>query len=488
MRWLRGSILRKVLIPMVMASVLAGGVILGMAVWQQVTVREYDLVEANRLLAEVAVQGVETGYAINRWPDEILDQISKSADVLFLRVVKPDGEVYAVYGRDMWVDSIDDLSLGSEEVVVKDSFINGSGERIKVIVHPLHMGDGSRPWSLFLGMSLKSVVAARNKLISDSAVYFLGIIALVALLSYGLTTALTKPLGPLTEGVRSIARGELGHRIRLKTGDEIEELGEAFNHMAGELELRVGEIEEARDMMSAANKELKRLSEVKSRFLANVSHDLRTPLTSILGFSAVVLKKGKDDPQWERFVTIIHDESERLTRLVNDVLDLSKLEAGKVEWHLGDMDIAVVVNETVESMQGAAAQKGITLRVDDDAMSALVHGDADRLADVMTNLIGNAIKFTDEGEITINMIKEGSNIRVSVSDTGMGVAPEIRDSLFEPFEQVDDARLRKTRQSTGLGLAICREVVLYHGGKIWFTSELGQGSTFYFTLPVIEIS
>jgi len=231
---------------------------------------------------------------------------------------------------------------------------------------------------------------------------------------------------------------------------------------------------------------LQKANENKARLLVNVSHNLSTPLTSILGFSELLLTTDEDDPQREEFAKIIHTESQHLTRVVSDVLYLSELETGGVEWHLVETDILKIATEAVNTMQGLALQKGLTLTVDSGEVSPLVYGDYDHLTDVMSRLIDNAIKFTIEGAIKVGITSEEDYTCVYVSDTGIGIAPDLRERVFEPLEEIYKTEHKDVPQRTGLGLAICKAVIQHHGGKIWFESEPGRGSTFYFTLPQVR--
>jgi signal transduction histidine kinase len=229
---------------------------------------------------------------------------------------------------------------------------------------------------------------------------------------------------------------------------------------------------------------LQKADEAKARLLVNVSHNLRTPLTSILGFSELLLSKDDSEAEREEFTKIIHSESQHLTRLVNDIIYLSQLEADRVEWHPVETDISKIASEAADAMHGLALQKGLTLTVDSQAASPLIYGDFDTLKDVMTRLIGNAIKFTIEGVIKVGITAEQDNVRVYVSDTGIGIAPHIKDRVFEPLEEIYKTEHKDVPQRTGLGLAICKAVIQHHGGRIWFESQSGKGSTFYFTLPL----
>jgi len=168
---------------------------------------------------------------------------------------------------------------------------------------------------------------------------------------------------------------------------------------------------------------------------------------------------------------------------VNDVLYLSDLETDGVKWHLVETDILKIATESANAVQGLALQKGLTLTVDSRAASLVIYGDFNRLKDVIIRLIDNAIKFTAEGAIKVGITSEGDNACVYVSDTGIGIPPNIKDRVFEPLEEIYKTEHKDVPQRTGLGLAICKAVIQHHGGRIWFESEPGRGSTFYFMLP-----
>lgn len=236
----------------------------------------------------------------------------------------------------------------------------------------------------------------------------------------------------------------------------------------------------------------------KSAFLSTVSHELRTPLTSVLGF-AKIIKKRLDErifplvpttdrkvaqtvQQVEENLKVVVSEGERLTKLIDDVLDLAKIEAGKLEWHISDVSVGEIIDHATAATASLFEQKGLRLVKDIAPGLPLVSGDRDRLVQVVINLISNAVKFTSEGTITCRAVHRDSAIVVSVADTGMGIAPADQPKVFERFKQVGDTLTDKPK-GTGLGLPICREIVDHHGGRIWVESEPGRGSTFSFTLP-----
>lgn len=225
---------------------------------------------------------------------------------------------------------------------------------------------------------------------------------------------------------------------------------------------------------------------MKDDFISTVSHELRTPLTSIRSFSEILFDNpGLDTEERSRFLTIIVKESERLTRLINQILDLAKMEAGRMEWQLDDIDPRTVIEEALAVSSGLLAEKSVRLEVKIDSLLPRVHVDRDRLMQVVVNLLSNAVKFCDEnhGLVVISAETRDEGLYVSVADNGPGVAPENRRMIFEKFQQANEA-LTDRPGGSGLGLAISRQVVEYFGGRIWVESVPGHGAKFAFTIPL----
>jgi signal transduction histidine kinase len=249
---------------------------------------------------------------------------------------------------------------------------------------------------------------------------------------------------------------------------------------------------EARAAAEAAN-------EAKSVFLANVSHELRTPLTSIVGFTHIIKKRfdeiiyplvppdaaraQRSAGQVTENLQIILNEGERLTELINNLLDLEKIQAGKMTWRMAPLQIGDVIQLAASATAALFEQKGLVWKQEIAPNLPEIYGDRNRLEQVMINLIANAVKFSNTGQITCTACLEGSEIVVSVEDQGIGIAPADHALVFEKFKQVGDALTGKPK-GTGLGLPICKEIITHHGGRIWLKSEIGQGSTFSFALPL----
>ncbi|MGH2605102.1 MAG: ATP-binding protein [Anaerolineales bacterium] len=242
-------------------------------------------------------------------------------------------------------------------------------------------------------------------------------------------------------------------------------------------------------LTQTALEEMREADRLKTQFLANMSHELRTPLNSIIGFSRVILK-GIDGPitdLQEQDLSAIYNAGLHLLGLINDILDLTKIEARKMELTLGEVDLREVIRSVMATAVGLVKDRPIELAVQVPEDLPRLQADALRVRQILLNLISNAAKFTERGRIGVSarVVHSPANpeIEVSVSDTGLGIDRRAQAKLFEPFTQVDASTARKT-SGTGLGLSICRHLVELHGGRIWVDSTPGQGSTFFFTLPL----
>jgi len=236
--------------------------------------------------------------------------------------------------------------------------------------------------------------------------------------------------------------------------------------------------------LTALNVELQRANQHKAEFLANMSHELRTPLNSILGFSQLLIEGdgGVLTGDQRQDVDIIAQNGQHLLALINDLLDISKLEAGKAQLHRGEVEVEPLISECVESVSSLAKTKKLDLSASVSAEVGRIFADGPKLKQVLLNLLGNAIKFTETGSVRVTAERQGAELRVSVRDTGIGVPAEDTERIFESFTQGKSGMTGKY-QGTGLGLAICRQLVEMHGGRIWVKSTPGQGSTFTFTIP-----
>ena len=280
----------------------------------------------------------------------------------------------------------------------------------------------------------------------------------------------------------SVVKGEM---VRIdevmKILDETSQVIE-YSHR---LEQKSSELEHAYSDLRAANERLQELDRLKDDFISTVSHELRTPLTSIRSFSEILFDNpALDQAQRSEFLDIIIKESERLTRLINQILDLAKMEAGRLVWNMADLDPGPAIEEALAATLALFRERDVQLKVELPDPLPTVHADQDRLVQVVVNLLSNAVKFCDpdRGEVTVEAQPRAADLLVVVGDNGAGLSREEQRRAFEKFHALRED-LAHDLQGTGLGLPICRQIVEYFGGRIWVESEPGKGARFAFTLP-----
>jgi signal transduction histidine kinase len=302
-------------------------------------------------------------------------------------------------------------------------------------------------------------------------------------------------------GVPIFAGGEAIGVISVQATEEAGRYTEADQRLLATVASAVGVaiynarlFEDARQARAAAEM----ADAAKSSFLSTVSHELRTPLTSVLGFAKIIRRRleerifplvPEDDPKIQQTkrqvidnLDVVVSEGQRLTLLIDDVLDLAKIEAGKFTWNMAYLPVAEVIERAAAATSSLFDAKKLKLVKNIEPILPAVYGDRDRLIQVVINLISNAVKFTDAGSITCAAGLHNGEIVVSVIDSGIGIKPEDQPKVFEKFKQVGDTLTDKPK-GTGLGLPICKEIVEHHGGRIWVESEIGKGSKFSFSLP-----
>jgi signal transduction histidine kinase len=298
-----------------------------------------------------------------------------------------------------------------------------------------------------------------------------GSIGLAFFLGYVISWSLIVPVKRMDAQLRQITSGDFSHRSQVPNRDELGALAANLNHMSEELGRLYQELEAA--------------SRHKSQFLANMSHELRTPLNAILGYTELILDNiyGEVPDKIREVLERVQRSGRHLLNLINDVLDLSKIEAGQLVLSLDDYSMTDIVQTVSTAVQSLAAEKHLGLRVAVPPDLPRGKGDERRITQVLLNLVGNAIKFTESGEVAIRAMASDGQFLVAVSDTGPGIPEHDQQKIFEEFQQGDSSSTRQ-KGGTGLGLSIARRIVELHRGRMWVESSPGRGSTFWFSLPV----
>jgi two-component system sensor histidine kinase BarA len=302
---------------------------------------------------------------------------------------------------------------------------------------------------------------------------------------------IVKPVKHLKEVSDAISAGELNVRSEIQTGDEFEDLSHAFNRMLRNLVSMQdqwrkvnADLDRKVDELAQANMALYESNRLKSDFLATMSHELRTPLNTILGFSDVLLTSEALSDKQSRWAHNIQSSGQKLLALINDILDLAKIEAGKMQVRVAEFSLQDVCEGLLNMFRQMAEKKNIDLRGQIDPAIPVLRQDVTKLQQILQNLLSNAIKFTPEGgRVSLKAETDSGHVILTVTDTGVGIAPEEQDLVFQKFRQSGNP-LTREHAGTGLGLSIVRELAKLLGGEIVLQSELGRGSTFTVRLPL----
>lgn len=347
-----------------------------------------------------------------------------------------------------------------------------------------------------------AIISARNR----SVIITLAGIGVIIFLTYAMLARwVSRPVELLAEKAKRFAEGDMSVSVNVQTEDEVGVLGNSFNYMvkrissfSRELEVEVARrtmmLREKTLLLERANRDLRELDRLKSAFLANMSHELRTPMNSIIGYTQL-LSDGLDGPVNEEQAKSLHkveSNARHLLQLINDILDMSKIESGKIELDIHELDLRSVVESVIATFEQSIMKKGLTITLRFEEGLPPVYADTDKVRQILINLLSNAIKFTNQGGITISAKPSERGMRpgepplyvdICVDDTGIGIKDEDIGKLFDKFSQLDISTIRQY-EGTGLGLSIARGLVVLHKGIIWATSKYGEGSKFCFTLPM----
>ena len=430
--------------------------------------------------------------------------VGKNVNVV---VIASNGRVVA-HTRIQQVPELDlSRSPVAEEVLAgQEGTMKGYTDELRRQVLGSYMPIRELGWGVLIQRPLADIDAEVGQLKTTIILVTIASIVLSVLAGWLMSRQITKPVHQLASASERVAQGDLSTWIEVKSSNEVGVLADSFNKMivslrksrdelqqwGEELESKVhertSELEKRSQELTDTNIRLKEMSRHKSQFLANMSHELRTPLNSILGFSEVLQEKmfGELNEKQEEYVNYILESGQHLLSLINDILDLSKIEAGKLEIEMGNVRIRDLLTNSLTMVKEKALKHGIepSLKLEDGIPD--IYADERKLKQIVFNLLSNAVKFTpDGGKVGIEAFREDEHIRVTVWDTGIGIKEGDKGKLFKEFQQLDSGADKKY-QGTGLGLALSKRLVELHHGRIWVESGAGKGSRFSFTLPIRE--
>jgi signal transduction histidine kinase len=401
-----------------------------------------------------------------REDQEILDGIKSKAERLTTLLRE---EIIPLYGNENTTISNEDEDLLDQMLPLR-----AEAEQLAVDLYQdaADLADGTQA-------EVQELIARNASSYARSRTLFVGVaagaIVLALLLGFVLSWSVIGPIQNIDARLAAIASGDFSGHVQVDNRDELGALGANVNRMNDELRRLYTELEAA--------------SRHKSEFLANMSHELRTPLNAIIGFSQVLRDQmvGPVNEKQAEYLDDIVSSGNHLLSLINDVLDLSKVEAGQIELDVHPFSLREALERGVVMVRERATEDGVRIAFVADPDVDVVEGDERRIKQVIFNLLSNAVKFTPTGgEVDVSASRVNGEVRVSVADTGPGVAPEDRDRIFQEFQQSETGV--GLPEGTGLGLALSKRFVELHGGRIWLESELGHGSTFTFALPAGSVT
>ena len=351
-------------------------------------------------------------------------------------------------------------------------------------------------WTVLVEQPLVEAFAPLYASLQRTGLLLVAGLALAVAASLYVARRMVHPIQAIQRGAEQLAAGKLDEPIIVRTGDELQALAGQFNDMASQLkqsyaglerkvEERTLELSASLEQQTAIMVQLEVANQHKSEFLANMSHELRTPLNAIIGFSEVLGEEmfGDVNPKQAEYLDDINSSGKHLLALINDILDLSKIEAGKMDLELSPLDMETALGDAMTLLRDRATRSSVVLELQCPEPIGTWIADVRKFKQIMVNLLSNAVKFTPSGgRVTVRAERLAGEVRIAVSDTGIGIRPEDQVLVFEAFRQATGDHLQKS-EGTGLGLALTRRFVELHGGRLSLQSEPGHGSTFTFNLP-----